>query len=671
MFARFNNISIKNKILIPLITISLMIGIANYFFFIDLYKSTLIEEKINQARTLILSAESVRHFVAKQQEAGIYKDTLLNVNDVLLTVPIFAAMQTAREKAKELNVEFKVPKFNPRNPDNTPDEFEKVILKKFERTNQKEIFEMDKTSNKIRFFRPVKLTHECLRCHGDPDKSLEYWGRSDGKDITGSQMEDWKVGEIHGAFEILVSMEPIYSAVKTKSLVIAAISGLGTMLIIIASLIISNMVGKPIIELDKAAKKVSEGHTDVFVEIKHEDELGRLSKSFNSMVQKISLKNRELTDEKNSIQKRVDEAVRESEEQRIYLTRNVNKMLSGMELFANGDLTVSLQSENDHDEIADLVKGFNQAVGSTRKMIKEIQEAVEVTAGASTQISSSTEQMATGMHEQSAQTSEIASAIEQMSSTIIETTKNVGVATETSNHAGQIAKEGGKVIKDTVDGMHRISKVVRTAALTIQELGASSEQIGSIIQVIDDIADQTNLLALNAAIEAARAGEQGRGFAVVADEVRKLAERTTIATKEIGEMITKIQKDTTEAVRSINLGTTEVENGLHLAERSGVSLNEIIIGVEKVDDLISQVAAASEEQSSAAEEISRNIESMNIVTQQTASGIQQIATSAEALHRMTGELHLSVSKFIIEKDVVLNHRESNFVVRSNGVITKK
>lgn len=671
MFARFNNISIKNKILIPLITISLMIGIANYFFFIDLYKSTLIEEKINQARTLILSAESVRHFVAKQQEAGIYKDTLLDVNDVLLTVPIFAAMQTAREKAKELNVEFKVPKFNPRNPDNTPDEFEKIILKRFERTNQKEIFEMDKTSNKIRFFRPVKLTHECLRCHGDPGKSLEYWGRSDGKDITGSQMEDWKVGEIHGAFEILVSMEPIYSAVKTKSLVIAAISGLGTMLIIIASLIISNMVGKPIIELDKAAKKVSEGHTDVFVEIKHEDELGRLSKSFNSMVQKISLKNRELTDEKNSIPKRVDEAVRESEEQRIYLTRNVNKMLSGMELFANGDLTVSLQSENDHDEIADLVKGFNQAVGSTRKMIKEIQEAVEVTAGASTQISSSTEQMATGMHEQSAQTSEIASAIEQMSSTIIETTKNVGVATETSNHAGQIAKEGGKVIKDTVDGMHRISKVVRTAALTIQELGASSEQIGSIIQVIDDIADQTNLLALNAAIEAARAGEQGRGFAVVADEVRKLAETTTIATKEIGDMITKIQKDTTEAVRSINLGTTEVENGLHLAERSGVSLNEIIIGVEKVDDLISQVAAASEEQSSAAEEISRNIESMNIVTQQTASGIQQIATSAEALHRMTGELHLSVSKFIIEKDVVLNHRESNFVVRSNGVITKK
>ena len=162
--------------------------------------------------------------------------------------------------------------------------------------------------------------------------------------------------------------------------------------------------------------------------------------------------------------------------------------------------------------------------------------------------------------------------------------------------------------------MIKISEVVKQSAETVQALGKSSDQIGEIVQVIDDIADQTNLLALNAAIEAARAGEQGRGFAVVADEVRKLAERTTKATKEIATMIKQIQKDTNDAVESMQQGTAEVEVGKKLAEKAGSSLQEIIHGAEQVVDIVTQVAAASEEQSSAAEQISKNIESTHIVT---------------------------------------------------------
>lgn len=608
MLSSFNKLTIKKKILIPLITISLVIGITSYFFFRNMHEETLITERINQARTLILSAESVRGYTAKQNRAGIFQDSLKSLDDILLTVPIFAAMQTAKEKAKELDVEFKVPKFSPRNPDNNPDEYEAKVLRRFEKENNDEIFEVDGNTNRIRFFRPVKLTEECLRCHGDPAKSDEYWGRGDGKDVTGTKMEGWKVGEVHGAFEVMVSMEPIYEAVGEKSLAIAGISGLGTVLIIIASLLISNTIGKPIIALDKAAQKVSEGETEIFVEVKSEDELGRLSKSFNFMVQSIRQKNQELTDEKNSIQKKVDGAVKESKEQREYLSRNVNKILNGMDKFAGGDLTVKLTSEKSDDEIAKLFQGFNQSVESTRKTLQEIQEAVDMTASASTQISSSAEEMAAGTQEQSMQTTEVASAVEQMTATILQTSKNASIATETSKNAGVIAEDGGKVIKETVEGMKRIADVVRSAASTVQALGVNSEQIGAIVQVIDKIADQTNLLALNAAIEAARAGEQGRGFAVVADEVRKLAERTTKATKEIGEMIKKIQKDTGEAVKSMNRGTEEVENGLKLADLSGKSLNKIIAGVSKVDDLISQVAVASEEQSSTAEQISKNIE---------------------------------------------------------------
>ena len=172
-------------------------------------------------------------------------------------------------------------------------------------------------------------------------------------------------------------------------------------------------------------------------------------------------------------------------------------------------------------------------------------------------------------------------------------------------------KQGGKVVGETIEGMKRIADVVNKSAETVKELGKSSDQIGEIIGVIDDIADQTNLLALNAAIEAARAGEQGRGFAVVADEVRKLAERTTKATKEIAGMIKKIQSDTTGAVQSMEAGHEGGRARDRLADKAGTSLTEIVGVSQKVTDMVTQIAAASEEQSSASEQISKNVEAIS------------------------------------------------------------
>jgi methyl-accepting chemotaxis protein len=315
----------------------------------------------------------------------------------------------------------------------------------------------------------------------------------------------------------------------------------------------------------------------------------------------------------------------------------------------NADLNMQFHSER-KDEVGDLQRSFDRFVTSIKETLLQVAEASSAVASASSEISSSTEQMAAGSQEQTSQAGEVASAVEEMTKTIVENSKNAGNTADTAKMAKAAAEQGGQVVEETVVGMKRIAEVVRKSAETVQALGKSSDQIGEIISVIDDIADQTNLLALNAAIEAARAGEQGRGFAVVADEVRKLAERTTKATKEIASMIKTIQTDTAGAVTSMGEGTKQVDEGIKLADKAGESLKEIVGISQRVTDMVAQIAAASEQQSSASEQISKNVEAISTVTGETAQGTQQIARAAEDLNRLTENLQQYIDKFKLTKE---------------------
>ncbi|MEM6750278.1 MAG: methyl-accepting chemotaxis protein [Planctomycetota bacterium] len=330
------------------------------------------------------------------------------------------------------------------------------------------------------------------------------------------------------------------------------------------------------------------------------------------------------------------------------ITRSLNLVVARARAIAQKDLSGEDLQVKSRDEIGELATAVNAMVGSLREIIARVAGASQEVASAATQISASSDEMARGMDQQQQQTAQVSAAVEQMSASVIEVASKSSEAVQTAGQAGRSAAEGGEVVQKTVGGINEIASVVNEAAGAVKELGQRSEQIGEVIEVINDIADQTNLLALNAAIEAARAGEHGRGFAVVADEVRKLADRTTKATEEIADSIRAIQGKTGQAVARIEQGTAKVDEGVGLAQQAGGSLSAIVDGSDRVAQMIESIAAAAEEQSAAAEQIAGNVEAITTVTQQSTEGSRQAAAAANQLSAKSDELRMLVGQFRLD-----------------------
>lgn len=278
-------------------------------------------------------------------------------------------------------------------------------------------------------------------------------------------------------------------------------------------------------------------------------------------------------------------------------------------------------------------------------LIEDIAQVVRRLYTSVQQISQNAEAIASGARSQAEQVSNVAAAIEEMSYTSQENAQLASTAAHEAALTNEQAVQGGNVVGSTIQGMSKIADVVMKSAKTIEELGKTSEQIGEVVQVIEEIADQTNLLALNAAIEAARAGEQGRGFAVVADEVRKLAERTQKATKEIAQTIKRIQSETYQAVSAMNEGTNEVRRGEIAAGQASGALNSIIGSTDKVADIISQLASASEEQTATSTNIAQSVENISADTTRFAASTEGIGRTIEEISNMASHLQDLVAQF--------------------------
>jgi len=325
------------------------------------------------------------------------------------------------------------------------------------------------------------------------------------------------------------------------------------------------------------------------------------------------------------------------------ITRPLHEAVETANRIAAGDLTVQLQ-EGGTSETGQLLSAMKTMVDKLKGVIVDIREASAQVAAGSERLSASSEEISRTMHDQTNRSSQIATAAEEMSQTVIDIAKNASSIAQSSADTSAIAHKGSTIVSQSVAETKTVAETVNKSAVVMQTLGEKSTQIGEIVAVINDIADQTNLLALNAAIEAARAGEQGRGFAVVADEVRKLAERTAKATAEISQMIGAIQGEVDNAVNAMNQTNKQVDVGLRYSVEAGEQLESIVSSVSSLQNMIQQIASATEEMSSTSEAISGDIQAV-------AGGAREISTGAEDIAHASSELaHLSAKlKSIVDR----------------------
>jgi methyl-accepting chemotaxis protein len=322
----------------------------------------------------------------------------------------------------------------------------------------------------------------------------------------------------------------------------------------------------------------------------------------------------------------------------------IKMTVEAIQTVAQGDLTKQIDIVYG-DEIGEMAKHFNAFVAKLHDAITHVAQSSEDVSSAAGMLDRATEQMATGVEETALRVNSVAAASEEMSNTSSEIAQNCVLAARSSEEATQSVNTGEMVTRQAIDIMNRISSRVKDSAEVIKSLGARSDQIGQIVGLINDVADQTNLLALNAAIEAARAGEHGRGFAVVADEVRKLAERTSHATKEISDTIYAMQTETKKAVSSMEEGVNEVGMGTVEAAKSGAALKDILFQINRVTGEISQIAVASEQETATTNEISSSIQQISRVMRDTAQQIQENATASSQLAGLSNGLQTLVRQF--------------------------
>jgi twitching motility protein PilJ len=388
--------------------------------------------------------------------------------------------------------------------------------------------------------------------------------------------------------------------------------------------IVFRNINQQVSSLSNLVKQIEVGNTDARAEVVSQDELGTLAASFNTTLDNTR-------------------GLLQSREERDSIQRSIMRLLEEVSTVADGDLT--REAAVTEDVTGAIADSFNFMIGELRRIIGQVKNVSLQVTNAATTTQLTTEDLVSKADEQTIQVIKTNEALSEMTTSIEEVSQGAILSASVAQQSLVNARQGARAVQDTIKGMNRIREQVQETSGHIRRLGESSQEIGEIVQLIDEIADQTSILALNASIQAATAGEAGRGFAVVAEEIEQLAERSSQATAKIASLVKSIQMGTNEAITAMDENTKEVVEGSKLALQAGQSLNEIEAVSARLADLIHSISTASKKQTSSSETLSQAMTDISSIITETTTGIQQSSVTVNSLSVLAEELHSSVASF--------------------------
>ncbi len=432
-----------------------------------------------------------------------------------------------------------------------------------------------------------------------------------------------------GTVHVGLNMTLIKSNIKNLLMYIMVVGLVALIVLSFVTLVITTIIIAPVMDLTRVAEALGQGDLSKKAVVKTGDELGELGETLNRTIDRL-------------------QGLIQTESDRDKMQHQVMDLLSVVSTAAEGDLTV--KAEVTADALGSVSDAFNLMITGLTTLVTQASNVATEIQRSTGDILQSADRMRSGAEQQASQIRNASEAVNAMSLMTQRMAESAEAATQTSVKATQAAVKGGAAVTETIKGMQRIRATVQSTGKKIKGLGERSLEIGAIIEVINEIATQTNLLALNAAIEAARAGEQGKGFAVVADEVRKLAERAARATKDITGLIKGIQVETSEAVTVMEEGTREVEEGTKLADQAGAALREIEQIVKQTATLMTNITRSAADQVKSTESVVHTMDNISQLTQETTNGVQDTVATISGLADLTKRLNDAIGRFKIDKE---------------------